>query len=117
VTDHPDTPHPTAPTRHLGGVQATILGLGMVMSTDTLKTAPTVALSVGTWHFYGLWMIGGLISMVGALCYVEMATAFPNPGGDYSFLRRAYGPRVSLLFAWSRFSIRWSHTNRPPLRR
>ncbi len=94
-----------APKRHLGVVHATVLALGMIMTTDTLKTAPTVALNVGTWHFYGLWVAGGLVSMVGALCYVEMATAFPDPGGDYSFLRRAYGQWVGLLFAWSRFSI------------
>jgi amino acid transporter len=43
--------------------------------------------------------------MVGAMCYAEMATAFPDAGGDYSFLRRAYGARVGLLFAWSRFAI------------
>src|ERR1019366_6452560 len=68
-------------------------------------TAPTVALNVGHWHFYGMWVLGGLVSMVGALCYVEMATAFPDSGGDYSFLRKAYGAEVGLLFAWSRFSI------------
>ncbi len=93
------------PRRRLGLAQATILSLGMIMTTDTLKTAPTVALNIGTWHFYGIWVLGGLLSMIGALCYVEMATAFPDPGGDYNFLRRAYGARVGLLFAWSRFSI------------
>jgi amino acid transporter len=94
-----------APRRHLGVGHAVLLALGMIMTTDTLKTAPTVALNVGTWHFYGLWVLGGLVSMIGALCYVEMATAFPDPGGDYSFLTRAYGRSVGLLFAWSRFSI------------
>ena len=93
------------PWRHLGAAQATLLALGMIMTTDTLKTAPTVAISVGAWHFYGLWVAGGLLSMVGAMCYVEMATAFPDPGGDYGFLRRAYGRDLGLLFAWSRFSI------------
>jgi amino acid transporter len=77
----------------------------MIMTTDTLKTAPTVAISVGAWHFYGIWVLGGLLSMIGAMCYVEMATAFPDPGGDYAFLRRAYGQDVGMLFAWSRFSI------------
>lgn len=77
----------------------------MIMSTDTLRTAPTVALNIGGWRFYGAWVLGGAVSMVGALCYVEMATAFPHPGGDYHFLRSAYGRRVGLLFAWSRFSI------------
>ncbi len=94
-----------APRRHLGVAHATVLALGMIMTTDTLKTAPTVALNVGAWHFFGLWAAGGVLSMVGALCYVEMATRFPDPGGDYSFLRKAYGPWVGLLFAWSRFSI------------
>jgi amino acid transporter len=94
-----------APTRHLGAVHATILALGMIMTTDTLKTAPTVAQSIGTWHFYAIWVLGGLISMIGAFCYVEMATAFPDPGGDYNFLTKAYGREVGWLFAWSRFSI------------
>jgi amino acid transporter len=94
-----------APRRHLGVAHATVLALGMIMTTDTLKTAPTVALNIGAWHFYGTWVLGGLLSMIGALCYVEMATAFPDPGGDYSFLRKAYGAEVGLLFAWSRFSI------------
>jgi basic amino acid/polyamine antiporter, APA family len=101
----PAPPAAVAPRRHLGVAHATILGLGMIMTTDTLKTAPTVALSIGAWHFYGMWVLGGLLSMVGAMCYVEMATAFPDPGGDYAFLRRAYGSQVGLLFAWSRFSI------------
>jgi amino acid transporter len=103
LADQP--PGAARPGRHLGVAHATILALGMIMTTDTLKTAPTVALSIGAWHFYGTWVLGGLLSMVGALCYVEMATAFPDPGGDYSFLRRAYGPVVGLMFAWSRFSI------------
>ena len=94
-----------APRRHVGAGQALVLALGMIMTTDTLKTAPTVALSIGTWHFYGTWVLGGLISMIGAFCYVEMATAFPDPGGDYHFLRRAWGREVGWLFAWSRFSI------------
>jgi APA family basic amino acid/polyamine antiporter len=93
------------PRRHLGIAQATLLSLGMIMTTDTLKTAPTVAVSVWTWHFYGLWVLGGLLSMIGAMCYVEMATAFPDAGGDYAFLRRAWGRDLGLLFAWSRFSI------------
>jgi len=82
-----------------------LLALGMIMSTDALKTAPTVALNIGHWHFIGLWVLGGLISMVGALSYVEMASSFPDAGGEYSFLRRAWGERLGALYAWSRFAI------------
>lgn len=82
-----------------------LLALGMIMSTDALKTAPTVVLNIGHWHFIALWVLGGLISMVGALSYVEMATSFPDAGGEYSFLCRAWGKRVGALYAWSRFAI------------
>jgi amino acid transporter len=105
LKDTHQPPSAAAPRRHLGVAHATVLALGMIMTTDTLKTAPTVALNIGHWHFYGMWVLGGLVSMVGALCYVEMATAFPDAGGDYSFLRKAYGAEIGLLFAWSRFSI------------
>ena len=55
--------------------------------------------------FYGLWIAGGLISLIGALCYAELATAYPNAGGDYYFLRRAYGRSLSFLFAWARLAV------------
>ena len=96
---------PSFPRRHLGAAQALLLALGMIMSTDVLKTAPTVAINVGGWHFYGLWVAGGLISLVGALCYVEMAASFPDAGGEYAFLRRAWGPQVGALYAWSRYAV------------
>lgn len=82
-----------------------LLALGMIMSTDALKTAPTVAANVGHWHFVALWVAGGLVSLVGALTYVEMATSFPDPGGEYSFIRRAWGDSAGALYAWSRFAI------------
>lgn len=93
------------PKRHLPVFQALLVTLGMVITTDILKTAPTVALNVGPDYFYLVWVLGGLCSMVGALCFAEMATAFPHPGGDYHFLRTAYGERLGFVFAWSRFSV------------
>ncbi len=93
------------PKRHLPVLQALLITLGMVITTDILKTAPTVALNVGPAWFYWVWVLGGLASMAGALCFAEMATAFPHPGGDYHFLRTAYGERMGFLFAWSRFSV------------
>jgi amino acid transporter len=53
----------------------------------------------------GAWVLGGVVSIIGALCYCELATAYPSAGGDYHFLHRAFGRRVSFLFAWSRFSV------------
>ncbi|MDR6512644.1 amino acid transporter [Novosphingobium capsulatum] len=95
----------SGPRAHLHVGHAMLVALGMVMSTDSLKTAPTVAANAPGGHVLLLWVAGALVTMVGALCYVEMAAAFPDSGGEYSFLRRAWGGRVAALYAWSRFAI------------
>ena len=93
------------PQRHLHSLHAMLLALGMIMSSDALKTAPTIVASIGHWHFLGLWVAGAVISIVGGLSYVEMAAAFPDAGGEYSFIRRAWGERLGTLYAWSRFAV------------
>lgn len=55
--------------------------------------------------FLLVWALGGVISLVGAMCYAELATTFPSAGGDYHFLKRAYGNRLAFLFAWARMII------------
>jgi amino acid transporter len=54
---------------------------------------------------FGAWLLGGVLSLVGALCYAELATTYANAGGDYHFLRRAYGRSVAFLYGWARFSV------------
>ena len=49
--------------------------------------------------------LGRVLALVGALCYAELATTFPNAGGDYHFLTRAYGRDVSFFFAWARVTV------------
>lgn len=51
------------------------------------------------------WLAGGIISAIGALCYAELATAFPSRGGEYHFLFRAYGRHTAFLFAWARATV------------
>ena len=51
------------------------------------------------------WLVGGLLSIIGALCYAELATTYPQAGGDYSYLRRAYGPRLAFLYGWARLAV------------
>ena len=51
------------------------------------------------------WLVGGLLSIVGALCYAELATTYPQAGGDYNYLRRAYGPRLAFLYGWARLAV------------
>ncbi len=51
------------------------------------------------------WVVGGALSIVGALCYAELASSYPQAGGDYNYLRRAYGPKPAFLYAWSRLTV------------
>src|SRR3546814_18707167 len=55
--------------------------------------------------FLVAWLAGGILSIIGALCYAELAAAFPSAGGDYHFLSRAFGRRLGFLFAWARLSV------------
>ena len=87
--------------RHAGA-----LCVGMVVGAGIFKTSPMVAQSLPeAWQLYLAWALGGVLSFVGALCFAELAAAFPDAGGDYHFLRRAYGHRLGFLFAWSRFAV------------
>jgi amino acid transporter len=51
------------------------------------------------------WLLGALVSLAGALCYAELASAYRHPGGDYHFLTRAYGRDASFLYAWARATV------------
>lgn len=55
--------------------------------------------------FLAIWLVGGLLSILGALCYAELASAYPSAGGDYHFLERAYGRRTAFLYGWARLTV------------
>jgi len=94
------------PQRILGMWEAIALIVGIVIGAGIFKAPSMVAGMTGDplWMF-AAWLAGGLISLAGALCYAELATAYSHVGGDYHFLRRAYGSSVSFLFGWARFSV------------
>lgn len=78
----------------------------MVVGSGIFRATPTAAGEIGsTGALMGAWLLGGVVSLIGALCFAEMAAAFPDAGGDYFFLRKAFGERVGFLFAWSRFAV------------
>jgi amino acid transporter len=51
------------------------------------------------------WMLGGVISLAGALCYAELSTTYPHAGGDYHFIARAFGKHLSFLYAWAKATV------------
>jgi basic amino acid/polyamine antiporter, APA family len=94
------------PSRQLRVLHAVAITLGVVIGAGIFRTSPNVAAAVGSdLSLYALWILGGALSVVGALCFAELAGAFPDAGGDYHFLRLAFGQRVGFLFAWSRFAV------------
>jgi APA family basic amino acid/polyamine antiporter len=95
-----------APRETLGPREAIAIVVGIVIGAGIFKAPSLVAMnSPSAAWMMAAWILGGVISIVGALCYCELATAYPSAGGDYHFLHRAFGRHVSFLFAWSRFSV------------
>ncbi|WP_255702749.1 amino acid permease [Antarcticibacterium sp. 1MA-6-2] len=90
----------------LGVSDAIALIVGIVIGAGIFRTPSLVAGSVESGGMMlTAWLIGGLVSLIGALCYAELTTTFPNTGGDYHFLMRAFGKRTAFLFAWARLSV------------
>lgn len=80
--------------------------VGLVIGAGIFRFPPLVAgNSTDETMFYLLWIAGGVVSLVGALCYAELATAYPSAGGDYHFLQRAFGRTLSFLFGWARVAV------------
>ena len=85
-----------------------VLGMivGIVVGAGIFRTPSLVAANVGSeTSFLLLWVAGGAISLVGALCYAELTSTYPHTGGEYHYLTRAYGKPLAFLFAWSRVSV------------
>jgi amino acid transporter len=95
-----------APKRQLHVGHAMAVCVGMVIGSGIFMATPSVAANVDGVGMLALaWIIGGAVSIIGALCFAELASTYPDAGGDYQFLRRAFGERMGYLFAWSRFAV------------
>jgi len=102
VSTHADTrPRPT-----IGLREAVAVIVGVVIGAGIFKAPSLVASFSGdATSMFTLWALGGLISLIGALCYAELTTSYPHAGGDYHYLHRAFGRSVAFLFGWARFSV------------
>jgi len=92
------------PKQQLTFYDALSIIIGIVIGAGIYETTPLIAKSIAqpVW-LIGIWIIGGIISLIGALCYAELATTYPEEGGDYVFLTRAYGRKTGFLFTWAGF--------------
>ena len=87
-------------------LQAGAVLVGVVVGIGIFRVPPVVAANVSSEAAYlGMWLIGGAVTLIGALCYAELGSAFPHVGGEYHYLREAYGPALGFLFAWGRMAV------------
>jgi APA family basic amino acid/polyamine antiporter len=83
-----------------------LMMVGIVVGVGIFKSPQLVAaFSPNEWVFIALWVCGGLTTLIGALVYAELAAAYPSRGGEYNFLRRAFGFPIAFLFAWARTTV------------
>ena len=97
---------PAVPRRQLTLWDSTSIIVGIIIGSSIYESTPLVARSVsGVAALTAAWLLGGLLSLLGALCYAELISAYPADGGDYVYLTRAFGRHAGFLFAWVQFWI------------
>ena len=90
----------------LGVFDATAIIVGLIVGAGIFGTPSIVAGAVGSEALLlAVWVAGGIFSIIGALCYAELATAFPSAGGEYHFLQRAFGRSLAFLYGWARMTV------------
>ena len=92
--------------RDLGLWSAVAIVVGTVIGSGIFIVPNTMIRNVGTPAMvFVVWIVGGLMSLSGALSYAELSAAMPGPGGEYVYLREAYGPLWSFLYGWTQMWV------------
>jgi APA family basic amino acid/polyamine antiporter len=92
--------------REIGLASATFLVIGNVIGVGIFVTSGHIAEQIGAsgW-LIGVWLLGGALALIGALCYSKLGILFPKAGGEYAFLRPSYGPFAAFLSGWASLFI------------
>jgi len=97
-----DTPLPGT----LSILDVVALTVGVVVGASIFRTPSLVAENAGSPTLaIAVWALGGIVSFIGAVCYAELASAYPHAGGDYHYFQRAFGDWMAFLFAWARLVV------------
>src|SRR6266446_6871858 len=96
----------TRPLELLTVFDGIVLICGMVIGAGIFKAPSIVAASTSSdAEFLFAWILGGVVSVCGALVYAELASRYPETGGEYAYLARAFGRSAAFVFAWSRMTV------------
>jgi len=92
--------------REIGLASATFLVIGNIIGIGIFTTSGLIADQLGAsgW-LIGVWLLGGALALIGALCYSKLGILFPRAGGEYAFLRPSYGPFIAFLSGWASLFI------------
>lgn len=95
------------PRRVLSLFDSVCIIVGTIIGSGIFKTSPEIAQnSSGFPVLILLWILGGVVALIGALCFAELMTTNRNEvGGDYVYLKKAYGRPIAFMFAWAAFWI------------
>ena len=107
----PPAAQPSGLVRGLSLTDSVLLMVGGIIGSGIFLSAGQVAAAVHKPLFFlGVWLVGGLISLLACIAFAEMATMFPEAGGQYVFLREAYGEFPAFLYGWMIFTVGQSGT-------
>src|SRR5262245_33311952 len=103
-----DPKHEAAPTfqQRLGLFDSTMLIIGTMIGSGIFVTSVAIAQDVGSagWLLV-VWGLAGVMTIIGALSYAELAGMMPHAGGQYVYLREAYSPLWGFLYGWTCFLV------------
>lgn len=98
--------------RAMGLLDSTAVVVGIMIGSGIFLVSPETARVLGSpFWFLVAWVISGVLTVLGATCYSELASMFPKAGGQYVFLREAYGKLYGFLYGWTLFMVIQSGTN------
>src|ERR1700727_161476 len=106
MTEQPSLPNKDGLKSELGVWNAAAIVGGPVIGSGISLVPGAMARNVGSpLKIFGVWIFGGLLSLFGALSYAELAAAMPEAGGEYVYLRDAYGPLWGFLYGWTQMWV------------
>src|SRR4051812_11392179 len=92
--------------RELGLSASVAVVVGTVIGSGIFRVPSTMMVAVGSPKLvYLAWIVGGVLSLFGAFTYAELGTMRPEAGGEYAYMRDAYGPVWGFIAAWTWFSV------------
>ncbi|HQR16802.1 MAG TPA: amino acid permease [Gemmatimonadales bacterium] len=108
ATDAASAPDGERFVQGIGPIQALSLVVGTMIGSGIFIVSADIGRVMGAWGPAGLmlvWVVTGLMTMAGALSYVELAAMMPKAGGQYVFLREGLNPLAGFLYGWTLFTV------------